>query len=1036
MHFGRPLICAFVALLFCAYLGSCGSSPELRPRTAVALIPRQATASGGEDGPTQTRSSGPQSTVRTSSDRASSTSTPAADRSSSVSAAPAASGTDIFEGGRQDETSREVYAGGLPIPPKVTPGLGVAGIFLMIAGLCCSLVGIKIKRVHIFLSSAYLVSLAVTVLIVYVMNPPVGNAIQGAYVVAVVMTGTALGGLAIVFPEVTEGLGCLLGGFCLSMWFLVLKPGGLLTSVYGKLILIGAFCLVVFALAFHRVTRPWGLIGSLSFAGSTSLILGIDCFSRAGLKEFWLYIWALNDNLFPLGTDTYPHTRGMKVEIAAIIVVFAVGVMSQMKLWKILQERRGAKDAARRLQEADLEAVDAETGRRVEAEYQEERGKWEATYGDKDKKDASAAVRPVTGGSKTDSGLGDDETRASGEVTEGFGHIQTMGSTGGESSRRHSESPEDPDGISTLTDDQGLKPPQKSAQNSRRNSSEAASRRHSSQSLRRQSTQTAKDEEDQDAAEKSAGPVVIPLPFQCEGEDDNRSEGSSVAARADNDHFSVIIEEQEGLDMPVFSFNRASWASSLAATCDDRLDEEDDGLPELGRNSTILDPKDLDPKDIALPMSPRVSMQKDAVEGPFADGARTSIDSPEGPVDTASIVTPNSSSAASKGPPPVLPQDLVPASFPKSKAESTASRGTFEVQTQCSKVVKTYRTNEWAKHLSEADKPELDDLSRPQAADEDDEQPAHLDFQELQGTTEGAPKPVSRKEARRSTSFTTPLPSSTSATAPTRSSFRSNSVPLPIPETPPTEQSPSPPPVAPEPVAHAFPPFPLVERATSAAAQREDRFPKQGTLLGQRENLVRNRASITALDAYGGSSPLVGPLPIARTTTDPYRSASAMNFAPSRAPTPLSRGATPISRVATPQSRGSTSQSPQVLSDDMPLADRQQILHLQTRRSWSSTQRHPTPIPQQYHDKRTDVLHALNEGLQMQETAAAAHLVDQRRAEMLDERKHAAVLERQKLAQGNLRGGLMEERMRQKDMLELHQEALRKMQRQANKHAM
>lgn len=108
----------------------------------------------------------------------------------------------------------------------------------MVAGLCCCLVGIKVKRysdhvrsltqsrvadvnhqrVYIFLSSAYLVSLAVTVLIVYVMNPPVGNAIQGAYVMAVVITGAALGGLAVVFPEVTEGLGCLLGGFCLSMW--------------------------------------------------------------------------------------------------------------------------------------------------------------------------------------------------------------------------------------------------------------------------------------------------------------------------------------------------------------------------------------------------------------------------------------------------------------------------------------------------------------------------------------------------------------------------------------------------------------------------------------------------------------------------------------------------------------------------------------------------------------------------------------------------------------------------------------------------
>jgi hypothetical protein len=140
-----------------------------------------------------------------------------------------------------DNISKEVYRGGLPIKPRITPGLGVAGIILIVTGLCCCLVGIKIKRygrlfspihgytqlltretdisrLQIFLSTAYLASLATTVLILYVMNPPVSNAIQGAYVVATVITGFIVGGLAVVFPEVTEGLGCLLGGFCLSMW--------------------------------------------------------------------------------------------------------------------------------------------------------------------------------------------------------------------------------------------------------------------------------------------------------------------------------------------------------------------------------------------------------------------------------------------------------------------------------------------------------------------------------------------------------------------------------------------------------------------------------------------------------------------------------------------------------------------------------------------------------------------------------------------------------------------------------------------------
>lgn len=71
---------------------------------------------------------------------------------------------------------------------------------------------------HIFLSTALLASLGVTVLVVYVMNPPVKFAIEGAYVTAATITGLLTGGLAVVFPEVTEALGCLLGGFCVSMW--------------------------------------------------------------------------------------------------------------------------------------------------------------------------------------------------------------------------------------------------------------------------------------------------------------------------------------------------------------------------------------------------------------------------------------------------------------------------------------------------------------------------------------------------------------------------------------------------------------------------------------------------------------------------------------------------------------------------------------------------------------------------------------------------------------------------------------------------
>ena len=129
------------------------------------------------------------------------------------------------------------------------------------------------------------------VLLVYVMNPPVSDAVQGAYFVAAIVTGIVLGVLAIVFKELADGLGCILGGYCLSMWILCLRPGGLLVTVGGKGAFIAAFAVASYALSFIPITKPYALIGSLAFAGATATVLGIDCFTRAGLKEFWLYIW-------------------------------------------------------------------------------------------------------------------------------------------------------------------------------------------------------------------------------------------------------------------------------------------------------------------------------------------------------------------------------------------------------------------------------------------------------------------------------------------------------------------------------------------------------------------------------------------------------------------------------------------------------------------------------------------------------------------------------------------------------------------------
>ncbi|KAE8423167.1 hypothetical protein BDV36DRAFT_279386 [Aspergillus pseudocaelatus] len=216
------------------------------------------------------------------------------------------------------------------------------------------------------------------------MNPPVRVAVQGAYLVAIFFTGVTFGALSLVFKELTEGLGCLLGGFCCSMWLLSLKSGGLLTQTDAKSGFIGAISVAFYALSFSHYTRPYGLMASTGISGGTAVALGIDCFSRAGWKEFWLYIWALNDDIFPLGTSTYPVTRNIKVELAATVIIAVLGVISQLRLWKVIRERRQKENEVREKEQKEKEEAELEIGRRFEEKNMEDRLEWEARHGNPD----------------------------------------------------------------------------------------------------------------------------------------------------------------------------------------------------------------------------------------------------------------------------------------------------------------------------------------------------------------------------------------------------------------------------------------------------------------------------------------------------------------------------------------------------------------------------------------------------------------------------------------------------------------------------
>ncbi|KAG0155998.1 hypothetical protein PDIDSM_3174 [Penicillium digitatum] len=343
---------------------------------------------------------------------------------SATSTVPSLDGATASSQQQAADSNRPTYSGGLPIKPTITPAWGVGGFILIALGAVLTFIGVRQQWVQILLSTGFLSSLGVTVLIIYVMSPPVSNAVQGGYLVAVFFTGAVFGGLSLVLREICKGLGCLLGGFCLSMWFLALKSGGLLTESGSKAGMIIAFAVGFYSLSFSHYTRSYGLIGCTSFAGATALVLGIDCYSRAGLKEFWLYIWGLNQNVFPLRTDTYPVTRGIRVELAATIIVAVLGVISQIKLWNLIKERRAKEEASRREHTRKIEEEDAAVGRRLEEKNNQERAEWELIYGNG--KTADSKAISVSETAVGDSRQGSDEFESPDNDREGEIELNEM----------------------------------------------------------------------------------------------------------------------------------------------------------------------------------------------------------------------------------------------------------------------------------------------------------------------------------------------------------------------------------------------------------------------------------------------------------------------------------------------------------------------------------------------------------------------------------------------------------------------------------
>ncbi|KAI1434361.1 hypothetical protein GGR50DRAFT_695159 [Xylaria sp. CBS 124048] len=860
--------CLWVSLLLALHIHATFTAgyPVLRrgdvtPTITAALTTTLVRSEGQVNGAlAETTTDGPRSTHSSTVD----TTTPIVTATTATNFPPAINGNNPGNNSSL-ETTNQIPEGQLPLRPRLTPGWGIAGALLLVSGVTYTLVGIKNAWLHTFLSAAFLSGLSVTVLIVYVMVTPVSTAIEGAYVVAAVVSGLILGGGATIFREITEGLGCLLGGFCFAMWLLTLKSGGLLTTNPAKAIFISAFAAIGYGLYFNRHTRPYAQMGLMSFAGATVTVIGIDCYSRAGLKEFWAYLWELNTGLFPTGVNTYPQTKGIRVEIALTVVFTVLGIISQLKLWRVIQERRAkkAEEQAREQQARDEE--EAALGLQIEAQTAKEREQWEAVYGNKQLR-SSTETRDSGVGCVEDRKEAHDNQTASQHASSDEDGIEMAELTATDVGTSPDPTEKNTDGLMTTNpnDDTGVTVrvaeddeltgnedlPSVSEPHEEQIEHVTKESRPNSRLLPRPSS-------------KVPGPSITPLPFKIPDELDADDSRSSVAAYADEDDRADVLHQKPSMsamngqppfasDNHVRSASQQSdhsanleqntngfeaqqpwgWADSddklarnprysgdmlsILATIDALSQDDDDydytndeamrksilatavsdewNTLETNPNVDNAVDDDIETKDQAHVLSPddrHVSLAEtvatdilspcivDSSSGDLSKQHSENTDENDHPTDTTPI------EAASESSKP-----------PKSLAQSTTSTNVSltkdRLPAALPRVALSYRTNEWAKHLSLADTPQLENLQYEEylhqqtETDTDVEVAAPVHVEELQQTAEdGVPPMAIRPSSSASgspkmhpTAYRSSLRISSYALPPNAQAPRHSSIPL------------------------------------------------------------------------------------------------------------------------------------------------------------------------------------------------------------------------------------------------------------------
>ncbi|KAL0951340.1 hypothetical protein HGRIS_008044 [Hohenbuehelia grisea] len=190
-----------------------------------------------------------------------------------------------------NSTSAEASATPTPIvlETKVDPGFGVLGALLILTGLPSAFWGHKNRWTSFFLIGFYTLSLVCLVLILKfgvlpAVNPP-SKALRGYFVLASTVAGVTGGGMAIFFWKGAKYFIGAWGGFAFALYVQCFHNGGVIRPIAFRWIFYIACGVVGFTLCTIPKIHYHILLISTAFVGSSAFMLGVDCFTTAGLKE-------------------------------------------------------------------------------------------------------------------------------------------------------------------------------------------------------------------------------------------------------------------------------------------------------------------------------------------------------------------------------------------------------------------------------------------------------------------------------------------------------------------------------------------------------------------------------------------------------------------------------------------------------------------------------------------------------------------------------------------------------------------------------